>query len=1319
MVSERKNRFRNDDGNGTIPGMSAEDPSTLGTVADATGRDTLTPVAALDDSPGGDSSVAAERAASRDAAEDRVGSRLGKYLLTGVLGRGGMGVVYEAENTLLKRKVAVKILPDAFARKPDALKRFLMEAQAAARLDHPNVVGIYDIDGIDGVYFIAMQLVRGVSAGEFIAQRGPFNWPEATRVIADACRGLAAAHDAGLVHRDIKPSNIMRGLDGTVKLADFGLAVRVGKDGTAPERGLVMGTPPYMSPEQSRGGPVDFRSDVFSLGAAYLTLLVGKPPFDGIAKVLDKVRAKGQPGVGGGPRIALPEACLEIIARAIAELPADRFPDARSMLAALESALPGGSAWPDLSVWHDSSGPVPAPAAPRPAMIPEHNASSGRHPTPRPPAGPSRRPAGSSASSGSPASSSSAPGSSSSGSSSHGSPSHGSPSHGSSGSSSSAPPPSAPGPRSGSDSANRRPGARGAPRSAARSRPASSGTAVRPGSGAGRFVGWGLMVLGVSAAVAVTLLRGIGGGGAAEPTAKLAAEPSTVTPTPPAPSDDPAPLPLPLGPGSSDPSPGAVPDPARDPALSDGEEPPPEAGPERTVRMAESADLHGWTRESGEWTLRDVVLTAARSDRRARLSADLPPGGLDLTVTMAPAPGDEPIAVEFGHGSSGNCLLTLAADGTMRLTGFSGGSAEVLDRGKAGDGPRRIRLVHEGRRVRVWCDGRRVLSSPTAPAAAAGHHTRLVLVAPPAGGTFRDLGWATPVTAPDPGLRHLARALAGFRPSDAADRLAGWLGHERTPKSVTDDLIRALAAVGGPSAVKALTAAAARDDLPPAAVAALLDGLAASAPGSAAAAEAVERRLSHREAVVRAAAVAAMARINPKASARLVSAADDREPAVRSAALSAMARLREPAAVPKLVAALSDPEVREAAVLGLLEFPDRRDEALAGVLTGLELGGQVRDACRQFVEGRTESLEPLVRAAARAGRLSPHTLGELRPLFSGLRAPAAWRVIGPMGIRRDGRDHFDVAEVSARSDFSRPVMLGDKRKFEWRNTCPDERGEVNLAPLFPSGDQRWSAYAAADFALDADGPVELEVSGDDDVTIWLNGRRVGEATLAETRTGTKKFRAAGAKGRNVLMVRCDNGGGGHWFFRVRYTVRSPSGELAGPEVLDLLGAGTWLAGRVHYGQGWVAAKPTGGIDGGSHLKVGGSQDNARIPHWNFPIAEHPGPGQYRYLTFAWKKAGGEQCRLRLAADGKFDDNKDGPVRGYYAGKGNGGVRLAEEIPSEWQVHTVDLFKDFGAFTLTGIRFGFVDGEHLMVDRMFLARSRAGVDRLKGPRGKGG
>ena len=1290
MVSERKIRFRNDDGNGTIPGMSAEDPSTVGTVADATGRDTLTPVAALDDSPAGDTSVAAERAAARDAAEDRVGSRLGKYLLTGVLGRGGMGVVYEAENTLLKRKVAVKILPEAFARKPDALKRFLMEAQAAARLDHPNVVGIYDIDGIDGVYFIAMQLVRGVSAGEFIARRGPFNWPEATRVIADACRGLAAAHEAGLVHRDIKPSNIMRGLDGTVKLADFGLAVRVGKDGTAPERGLVMGTPPYMSPEQSRGGPVDFRSDVFSLGAAYLTLLIGKPPFDGIAKALDKVRAKGQPGVGGGPRIALPEACLEIIGRATAEAPADRFPDARSMLAALESALPGGTASPDLSVWNDSSGPVPAPAAPRPAMIPEHHASSGRHPTPRPAAAPSRRPPGSSASSAaSPAT------------------------------------PSTPAPRSVSasvsDSANRRPGAHAAPRSAARPRPASSGGAVRPGSGAGRFLGWGLMVLGVSAAVALTLLRGTGGGGAAEQSAKAEpARPSTETPAPTAPSDEPG-TPT-IGAGSSDPLPGSsaepAPDPARDPVPSGGEEPPPPAAPDRIVRMAGSADLPGWTRESGEWTLRDGVLTVARSDRRARLTADLPPGGLDLTFTMVPEPGDEPVAVEFGHGSSGNCLLTLSADGTMRLTGFSGGSAEVLDRGKAADGPRRLRLVHEGRRVRVWCDGRRVLSSPTAPAAAAEHGTRLVLVAPPAGGTFRDLDWSTPVTAPDPGLRHLARALAAFRPSDSAERLAGWLGHERTPKSVTDDLIRALAAVGGPSAVKALTAVAARDDLPPGAVAAVLDGLASSAPGSAAAAEAVERRLSHREPVVRAAAVAALARINPKASARLVSAADDREPAVRSAALTAMARLREPAAVPKLLAALSDPEIREAAALGLLEYPDRRDEAVAAVLTGLELGGDVRDACRQFVEGRAESLEPLVRAAARAGRLSPHTLGELRPRLTGLRAPAAWRVLGPMGIRRDGRDHFDVAEVSARPDFSRPVTLGDKRKFEWRDTCPDERGEVNLAPLFPSGDQRWAAYAAADFALDAEGPVGLEVSGDDDVMVWLNGRRVGEATLADTRSGGKKFRAAGSKGRNVLMVRCDNGGGGHWFFRLRYTVRSPSAELAGPEVLDLLGAGAWLAGRVHSGQGWISAKASGGIDGGSHLRVGGSQDNARIPHWNFPIAENPGPGQYRYLTFAWKKAGGEQCRLRLAADGRFDE-KDAPVRGYYAGKGNGGVRLAEEIPSEWQVHTVDLFKDFGAFTLTGIRFGFVDGDHLMVDRVFLSRSRGALDRLKGPRGKGG
>jgi serine/threonine protein kinase len=203
-----------------------------------------------------------------------VGQRLGKYEITGKLGQGGMGVVYEGQDTLLKRPVAVKLLPEAVAANPEALKRFLHEAQAAARLNHPNVVAIHEADQWQGTVYLVLELVRGESAEQALQTRGPLPWREATRILADVCRGLAAAHAAGLVHRDIKPGNILLAADGAVKLADFGLAKPVDHNGPAlTGPGLAIGTPHFMSPEQCRSAPLDPRSDLYSLGATYYALL--------------------------------------------------------------------------------------------------------------------------------------------------------------------------------------------------------------------------------------------------------------------------------------------------------------------------------------------------------------------------------------------------------------------------------------------------------------------------------------------------------------------------------------------------------------------------------------------------------------------------------------------------------------------------------------------------------------------------------------------------------------------------------------------------------------------------------------------------------------------------------------------------------------------------------------------------------------------------------------------------------------------------------------------------------------------------------------
>ncbi len=206
------------------------------------------------------------------------GTRLGKYQIQRQLGSGGMGIVHEAVDPVLQRSVAIKVLREDIASQPEAVRRFLLEARTAARLNHPNVVHVYEADQEKGIVYLVMELMRGGSAHDWIREHGHFSWSEASQIVLEACQGLAAVHAVGLIHRDIKPSNIMRSLDNVVKLADFGLALSTSMVGTTAS-GQVVGTPLYMSPEQCQGEPVDARSDLYSLGATYFALLTGQAPF--------------------------------------------------------------------------------------------------------------------------------------------------------------------------------------------------------------------------------------------------------------------------------------------------------------------------------------------------------------------------------------------------------------------------------------------------------------------------------------------------------------------------------------------------------------------------------------------------------------------------------------------------------------------------------------------------------------------------------------------------------------------------------------------------------------------------------------------------------------------------------------------------------------------------------------------------------------------------------------------------------------------------------------------------------------------------------
>jgi WD40 repeat protein len=265
--------------------------------------------------------------------------------VVGELGRGGMGVVYEAEDPLLERRVALKLLAPALADCPAAAQRFVREARAAARLGHPNVVAVHEVGDHGGTPYLVMELVPGGSAQALLDARGRLGWREATRLAADACRGLAAAHAAGLIHRDLKPSNLMLGRDGAVKLADFGLAKALDQATLSPATDRqVLGTPHYMSPEQCRSEPLDARGDVYALGATYYALLTGAPPFtEGSAlAVMFAQCARPLPD----PRAAcpdIPEPCAAVLSRAMAKEPSQRYPSAAALLADLEALLAGGA----------------------------------------------------------------------------------------------------------------------------------------------------------------------------------------------------------------------------------------------------------------------------------------------------------------------------------------------------------------------------------------------------------------------------------------------------------------------------------------------------------------------------------------------------------------------------------------------------------------------------------------------------------------------------------------------------------------------------------------------------------------------------------------------------------------------------------------------------------------------------------------------------------------------------------------------------------------------------------------------------------------
>jgi len=237
--------------------------------------------------PTTDDQVSLDDLRSRIAPPAKMPERIGAYRITGVLGEGGMGVVYQAVQLSLDRTVALKVVRADLARKETFVGRFLREAKVAARIDHPNVVTIYDTGEADGHLYMALQFVPGGDLGTRIKRDGKLGEDDALRIIAGCVKGLIAIHAAGLVHRDIKPGNIFLTADGTPKIGDLGLARNIIDDEKLTFIGDLVGTPSYMAPEQAKGAPdIDHRADIYSLGTSLYHLLTGRPPFQGSSPFL-------------------------------------------------------------------------------------------------------------------------------------------------------------------------------------------------------------------------------------------------------------------------------------------------------------------------------------------------------------------------------------------------------------------------------------------------------------------------------------------------------------------------------------------------------------------------------------------------------------------------------------------------------------------------------------------------------------------------------------------------------------------------------------------------------------------------------------------------------------------------------------------------------------------------------------------------------------------------------------------------------------------------------------------------------------------------
>ncbi len=266
----------------------------------------------------------------------------GRYDLQDLAGTGGMSSVYKARDAVLERTVAIKILHQHYSDDPEYVERFRREARSLAQLNHPNIVRVIDRGEFEGRQFIVFEHVDGETLKSLVEREGPLPVDQAISLVHQVARGLAFAHEHGVVHRDVKPHNILIDEDGVAKVTDFGIARSMDPSDGLTETGMLLGTSEYIAPEQASGQRVDERSDQYSLATVLYELLTGQPPYGGdsfvevalkhVREPVPSVRAR-RPDVS--PRLDA------IVARAMAKRPEDRFPSTEAMMAALEAERTG------------------------------------------------------------------------------------------------------------------------------------------------------------------------------------------------------------------------------------------------------------------------------------------------------------------------------------------------------------------------------------------------------------------------------------------------------------------------------------------------------------------------------------------------------------------------------------------------------------------------------------------------------------------------------------------------------------------------------------------------------------------------------------------------------------------------------------------------------------------------------------------------------------------------------------------------------------------------------------------------------------------